>query len=169
MVYIANIIHPHGNGYCIVSANSPKQVEDIIHAQSRYHGARIVDFKKLCWQDTDTHIIYEGAITTLGKNAYDIAVEHGFKGTVEEWLESLRGENGKDGKDGNQGPQGIEGPQGPKGDPMIIPYEDWSDLSKETIKNDIVRSLNIEFATTDDVDNMMWDTDSYFEFATEKS
>ena len=33
-----------------------------------------------------------------GLSAYEIAVRHGFKGTEEEWLESLKGENGTDGK-----------------------------------------------------------------------
>ncbi|MBQ3214317.1 MAG: serine protease [Clostridia bacterium] len=31
-----------------------------------------------------------------GKSAYDIAVEHGFKGTELEWLESLKGDKGED-------------------------------------------------------------------------
>lgn len=30
-----------------------------------------------------------------GKSAYEIAVEHGFSGTEEEWLESLKGQDGK--------------------------------------------------------------------------
>ena len=34
-----------------------------------------------------------------GKSAYDLAVENGFTGTVQEWLESLKGEDGKDGHD----------------------------------------------------------------------
>ncbi len=34
-----------------------------------------------------------------GKNAYDVAVENGFTGTSQEWLESLKGANGKDGED----------------------------------------------------------------------
>lgn len=38
-----------------------------------------------------------------GKSAYEIAVEKGFTGTVEEWLESLKGENGQDGNDGKDG------------------------------------------------------------------
>jgi hypothetical protein len=29
-----------------------------------------------------------------GKSAYEIAIDHGFEGTEEEWLESLRGERG---------------------------------------------------------------------------
>lgn len=45
-----------------------------------------------------------------GKSAYEIAVEQGFVGTEEEWLESLHGQ------DGAQGPQG---PQGPQGDPGV--------------------------------------------------
>lgn len=35
-----------------------------------------------------------------GKTAYDLAVEKGYKGTLEEWLESLKGANGQDGADG---------------------------------------------------------------------
>ena len=44
-----------------------------------------------------------------GKNAYDLAVEAGFEGTVEEWIASLKGETGP------QGPKGETGPQGPGG------------------------------------------------------
>ena len=35
-----------------------------------------------------------------GKSAYEIAVDNGYAGTEEEWLESLHGADGKDGKDG---------------------------------------------------------------------
>lgn len=45
---------------------------------------------------------------TKGYSAYEVAVQQGFKGTVDEWLASLVGP---------QGPQGIEGPQGPAGTP----------------------------------------------------
>ncbi len=41
--------------------------------------------------------------------AYGIAVKHGFVGTEEEWLETLKGIPGE------QGIQGIPGPQGPSG------------------------------------------------------
>lgn len=135
MVYIANIIHPNGNGYCIVSADNPKQAESIIRAQSRYHDARIADFKKLCWQDTDTHIIYEGAITTLGKNAYDLAVKHGFKGTVEDWLKSLKGEKGETGEP--------------------LPYKDWDERSKEEFVNSVVSNMDFGIvASTQDIDEL---------------
>lgn len=47
-------------------------------------------------------------IEGLGKSAYAIAVSHGFKGTEQEWLDSLRGP---------QGPKGVPGPPGPPGEP----------------------------------------------------
>ena len=37
-----------------------------------------------------------GANMAGGKSAYDIAVERGYAGTVDEWLMSLKGSNGKD-------------------------------------------------------------------------
>ncbi|MCO6395607.1 hypothetical protein HW575_00705, partial [Bacillus velezensis] len=38
-----------------------------------------------------------------GKSAYDIAVDNGFSGTVEEWLASLKGEKGDTGATGATG------------------------------------------------------------------
>lgn len=43
-----------------------------------------------------------------GKSAYEIAVEHGFEGTEEEWLESLKGTDGKNGTDGTDGTDGKD-------------------------------------------------------------
>ena len=51
----------------------------------------------------------------IGLSAYAIAVENGFRGTEEEWLESLKGGGGVEGPAGPQGPQGPAGPQGPQG------------------------------------------------------
>ena len=53
-------------------------------------------------------------IEGVGKSAYAIAVSHGFKGTEQEWLDSLRGPQGTQGV---QGPPGIQGPPGPPGVP----------------------------------------------------
>jgi len=55
-----------------------------------------------------------GAKGANGKSAYEIAVENGFNGTEEAWLESLHGEDGEPGLNGLQGEQG---PQGPAGEP----------------------------------------------------
>lgn len=40
-----------------------------------------------------------GCMENGGKTAYDLAVENGFTGTEQEWLNSLKGANGKDGED----------------------------------------------------------------------
>lgn len=42
-----------------------------------------------------------GSSSTLGKSAYEIAVENGFQGTEIEWLESLKGEALTIGENGN--------------------------------------------------------------------
>ena len=50
-----------------------------------------------------------------GDSAYQIALNNGFKGTEEEWLASLKGEQGvagADGKDGNAGKDGKDGADG---------------------------------------------------------
>lgn len=55
-----------------------------------------------------------------GKSAYEIAVDHGYKGTEQEWLNSL------------QGLQGPQGEPGPKGDPFR--YEDFTPEQLEALK-----------------------------------
>ena len=59
-------------------------------------------------------------IEGLGKSAYSIAVAHGFRGTEQEWLDSLKG------------PQGPQGEPGPKGAPFR--YEDFTPDQLETLK-----------------------------------
>lgn len=44
-----------------------------------------------------------------GKSAYQIALDEGFVGSEEEWLESLKGKDGKDGADGQNGADGVDG------------------------------------------------------------
>lgn len=54
-----------------------------------------------------------------GESAYEIAVDHGYEGTEEQWLASLVGPQGPAGPQGEQGIQGetgATGEQGPKGD-----------------------------------------------------
>jgi hypothetical protein len=63
-------------------------------------------------------IVLEGTLHNMGTkgySAYEVAVQQGFKGTVDEWLESLVGAQGDPGKTGEQGPSGPPGIQGEQG------------------------------------------------------
>lgn len=44
-----------------------------------------------------------GVAGQRGKSAYEVAVDNGFSGTEQEWLESLKGKAGKDGVDSTSG------------------------------------------------------------------
>ena len=50
-----------------------------------------------------------------GKSAYEIAVEHGYIGTEEQWLASLHGADGQPGADGHDGRDGTDGRDGHDG------------------------------------------------------
>jgi DNA-binding CsgD family transcriptional regulator len=50
-----------------------------------------------------------------GESAYNLAIDAGFDGSLEEWLESLKGATGDEGATGPEGPEGIQGPRGPDG------------------------------------------------------
>lgn len=77
-------------------------------------------------------------IEGLGKSAYSIAVAHGFRGTEQEWLDSLKGlqgpkgDPGPKGEDGKQGPKGEPGAPGPKGEPFT--YADFTAEQLEALK-----------------------------------
>lgn len=50
-----------------------------------------------------------------GLSAYEVALQNGFIGTEEEWLQSLKGEQGPQGIQGDKGDKGDRGEQGDKG------------------------------------------------------
>ena len=56
-----------------------------------------------------------GGSGTDGKSAYQLALENGFVGTIQQWLESLKGENGEDGANGLNGIDGRDGLNGLNG------------------------------------------------------
>lgn len=60
--------------------------------------------------------VIQGPQGDPGKSAYRHALDNGFEGTEQEWLESLKGPKGDKGERGDVGPQGPQGSQGPKGD-----------------------------------------------------
>ncbi len=99
-------------------------------------------------------------IEGLGKSAYAIAVAHGFRGTEQEWLDSLKGLQGPQGEPGPKGdpfryedftPEQLEALKGPKGDKG----EDWRDGASATADNarQLLLQGNVwcESASVDDV------------------
>lgn len=56
-----------------------------------------------------------------GLSAYQVAVNNGFTGTAQEWLNSLRGQPGRDGVDGKPGKDGSPGEDGHDG---VTPHID---------------------------------------------
>lgn len=66
------------------------------------------------------------AVLTI--DAYGVAVKNGFKGTVEEWLESLKGEKG------DQGEPGEKGDPGEKGEPLT--FADLTEEQKASLKGE---------------------------------
>ena len=48
-------------------------------------------------------------IGSAGKSAYELAVENGYQGTVQQWLESLHGQDGTNGTNGQDGTNGTDG------------------------------------------------------------
>ena len=99
-------------------------------------------------------------IEGLGKSAYAIAVAHGFRGTEQEWLDSLKGLQGPQGDPGPKGapfryedftPEQLEALKGPKGDKG----EDGRDGASATADNahQLLLQGNVwcESASVDDV------------------
>ena len=60
-----------------------------------------------------------------GLSAYEIAVNNGYEGTEEEWLESLKGETGP------------SGAQGDKGDPPVKGTDYWTEEDKAEIVEEV--------------------------------
>lgn len=107
-----------------------------------------------------------------GKSAYDIAKEHGYTDTEENWLKSLKGRDGIDGKSGQNGVNGLSayevaqkngfsgteqewlaslrgergsaGIQGVPGESGKSAYEIWKSLGNSGSEQDFVNSLKGE-------------------------
>ena len=109
--------------------------------------------------------ISESGVT--GKSAYEIAVEHGYVGTEEQWIASLHGANGQDGENGEDGISPHIGDNGNWwiGDidtgvkaeaPDIDPEEEievYNFLYDEDLKK--IVSDDDDYIMTDDDDNLL--------------
>lgn len=87
--------------------------------------------------DEGSKILAQGM---AGKSAYELAVEKGYRGTLDEWLASLNGSNGDDGKsayelaveNGYQGTEeewlaSLKGSAGDQGDDGVTPKQEVRD------------------------------------------
>ena len=90
-----------------------------------------------------------------GSSAYQLAQDSGFKGTLNEWLQSLKGDPGAEGPKGEMGLQGTAGKDAPKvtsvdytDDKLIFNFSDGNNLSAE-IPNKFI-SMYFTTLTIDD-------------------
>ena len=98
-----------------------------------------------------------------GKSAYEIAVEHGYQGTEEQWLESLKGADGKSAYEiavehGYVGTEeqwlaslkGIKGDKGDKGDPgqdYVLTNQDKSDIA-DIVLGELPTTQGVQYGNT---------------------
>ena len=71
-------------------------------------------------------------LENLGKSAYAIAVAHGFQGTEQDWLNSLRDPQGPQGDPGPIGEPGLQGSPGKDGKPFT--YDMFTSEQLENLK-----------------------------------
>ena len=85
-------------------------------------------------QTLECTIHYPGA----GDSAYRVAVNNGFVGSENEWLDSLVGPQGQIGPKGDIGPQGEQGIQGPKGDAGSVKFIVTTELPTANIDENVI-------------------------------
>ncbi len=95
---------------------------------------------ELCYQDVIGYVLENVLKGDTGKSAYQLAVENGFSGTLQEWLDSLVGP---------VGPQGPEGPPGQiEGDGFdvdnVIDANSTNPVQNKVIKAALDGKLNIK-------------------------
>lgn len=88
-------------GYAIVVGSSAREANTILSNQGRYidEGYLIVSTRDIGFhteEATNNRILLEG-VSPDGMSAYDLAVRAGFKGTLQQWLDSLKASGGGSG------------------------------------------------------------------------
>lgn len=85
-----------------------------------------------------------------GKSAYQLAIDLGYVGTMEDWIASLHGQDGAPGAQGEKGEtgeQGVQGPPGAKGDTPIRGTDYWTAEDQTAIVNAVVAQFTDGEAT----------------------
>ena len=123
----------------------PYMQAQVAHANGEYdHYANYIALYNAYLEEYTRHII-ETVNPSGGRavrdsyylSAYAIAVEHGYVGTVEEWLASLVG------KQGEKGDPGEKGEPGEKGDPGEVTEEQAKQIAEEAAKDVAVTDFSI--------------------------
>ena len=95
-----------------------------------------------------------------GKSAYEIAVEHGYQGTEEQWLDSLKGADGKSAYEiavehGYVGTEeqwlaslkGIKGDKGAPGQDYVLTAQDKSDIA-DIVLGELPTTQGVQYGNT---------------------
>ena len=80
------------------------------------------------------------SVDIIGKSAYEIWLDAGNEGTIQDFLASLKGEKGDPGEDGSAG-ETIVGEKGEPGENGKSAYELWQDAGNEGTEADFLASL----------------------------
>lgn len=165
--YILQFTHSNGNGWAIVNADNPKQASTVFEVNTQYKDTAIISCQEQEAVEENLQIIYEGAITTIGQSPYDLAILDGFKGTLHEFIESLKGPKGDKGEQGNkgekgpkgeQGIQGETGPQGPIGPQGEVGPPGTTDYNNLSNKPDIYTKTQVNTLLGRKQDSLTFDT-----------
>lgn len=118
------------NGFIIVSIDTPGFVSGLLNMEvtMKYPDSEMPDRVRLETKrvlleamprvENTESVEWDALISheVVGRDVYSIAVAHGFVGTEEEYLASLKGPKGDTGAQGAAGGTGATGPKGDKGD-----------------------------------------------------
>ena len=109
-------------------------------------------------------------IEGLGKSAYAIAVAHGFRGTEQEWLDSLKGLQGEPFKYSDFTPEqlnALKGPKGEQGDNVnletVAKIKNLLLDNNVLVKSDSLEGILLEFITAQANDLIFVKDDGVYE------
>ena len=122
----------------IEKANIPLEIGEVVMSEDSSYDVNITEdvfnkTKKLNIKFPKS--VAESVPGNDGKSAYDLWLESGHTGTVQEFLDYLKGANGKDGKDGRDGQDGAAGPAGQSA------YQIWIAQGNTGTELDFLNSL----------------------------
>lgn len=114
--YILQFKYKEGNGWAIINAHSPNQAEQVFYTQTKFDTPNVISIQESNYYGEEMQLVYEGSVSTLNANLYSLAVLDGFEGSLDDFIQSQKGEKGDKGDKGDTGEKGSKGDKGDKGD-----------------------------------------------------